>query len=280
VGRRFGFGRLFRPGEHGLAYANLTIFIRDNQNMSQTIITNDSPPDPKQNCILAALPAKDYNRLFPDLELVELPLGWTMSESGDLVKFVHFPTSGIVSLVYSLEDGSTSATALVGNEGIVGISIFMGGESLPTSTEVQSVGNAYRLSRKVMKQEFSLGGELQRVALLFTQGLLAQTSQVAVCNQHHKLYQQICRWLLMTLDRLHDDNEVVITQDRIGKLLGRRRESVTQVLGQLETDKLIVRARGRITVLKRRELEKRVCECYAVVKDEYERLLPCNRKSK
>ena len=248
--------------------------------MSKTIIpTNDSPPDPKQNCILAALPAKDYKRLLPDLEFVELPLGWTMSESGDHLKFVHFPTSGIVSLVYSLEDGSTSATALVGNEGLVGISIFMGGESSPTSTEVQSIGNAYRLSRKLMKQEFSLGGELQRLSLLFTQGILAQTSQVAVCNQHHQLDQQICRWLLMTLDRIQD-NEVVITQDRIGKLLGIRRESVTQVLGQLETDKLIVRARGRITVLKRRELEKRVCECYAEVKNEYERLLPCNQKSK
>ncbi|MGZ8947508.1 MAG: Crp/Fnr family transcriptional regulator [Methylococcaceae bacterium] len=192
---------------------------------------------------------------------------------------MHFPTSGIVSLVYALEDGSTSSTALVGNEGIVGISIFMGGESLPTSTEVQSIGYAYRLSRKVMKQEFSLGGKLQHAALLFTQGLLAQTSQVAVCNQHHNLDQQVCRWLLMTLDRLHD-NEVVITQARIGQLLGIRRESVTLVLGQLETAKLIIRARGRITVLKRRELEKRVCECYAAVKDEYERLLPSNCNSK
>jgi len=247
--------------------------------MPQTIITNDSPPDPKQNFILAALSATEYNRLLPELKLVQLPLGWTISESGDHVNFVHFPTSGIVSLVYALENGSTSSTALVGNEGIVGISIFMGGESLPTSTEVQSIGYAYRLSRKVMKQEFSLGGKLQHVALLFTQGLLAQTSQVAVCNQHHNLDQQVCRWLLMTLDRLHD-NEVVITQARIGQLLGIRRESVTLVLGQLETAKLIIRTRGRITVLKRRELEKRACECYAAVKDEYERLLPSHRKSK
>ncbi|MDP3334229.1 MAG: Crp/Fnr family transcriptional regulator [Methylococcaceae bacterium] len=247
----------------------------DIQNMSQTIVTNDSLPDPKQNLIIAALPATDYHRLLPDLKLVELPLGLTMSESGDHVQFVHFPISGIVSMVYSLEDGSTSATALVGNEGIVGISIFMGGESSPTSTEVQSVGYAYRLSRKVMKQEFSLGGKLQHLALLYTQGLLAQTSQVSVCNQHHNLDQQICRWLLMTLDRLND-NKIVITQARIGQLLGIRRESVTQVLGQLESDKLILRARGRITVLKRRELEKRVCECYAVVKDEYERLLTRN----
>ena len=145
------------------------------------------PRDPKQNCILAALPTTDYNRLLPDLKLVELTLGWAMSESGDHVNFVHFPTSGIVSLVYSLEDGSQQESALVGNEGIVGISIFMGGESLPTSTEVQSVGNAYRLSRKMMKQEFSLGGKLQSLALLYTQGLLAQTSQFAVWNQHHNL---------------------------------------------------------------------------------------------
>lgn len=241
--------------------------------MSQKITTSDSPPDPRQNCILAALPTTDYNRLLPDLKFVELPLGCTMSESGDHVDFVHFPTSGIVSMVYSLEDGATSATALVGNEGIVGISIFMGGESLPTSTEVQSVGNAYRLRRKVMKEEFSLGGKLQSLALLYTQGLLAQTSQFAVCSQHHNLNQQVCRWLLMTLDRLND-NKVVITHDRIGQLLGIRRESVTQVLGELESDKLIVRERGLITVLKRHQLEKQVCECYAVVKEEYERLLP------
>ncbi|MDP2426863.1 MAG: Crp/Fnr family transcriptional regulator [Methylobacter sp.] len=247
--------------------------------MSPTIITDDLPPDPKQNLIIAALSDADYKRLLPDLKLVELPLGLTISESGDHIKFVHFPVSGIVSMVYSLEDGSTSATALVGNEGIIGISIFMGGESLPTSTEVQSVGYAYRLSRKLIKQEFSLGGKLQHLALLYTQGLLAQTSQVAVCNQHHNLEQQVCRWLLMTLDRLYD-NKVVITQARIGQLLGIRRESVTKVLGQLESDKLIARGRGRITVLKRRELEKRVCECYAVVKDEYERLLTGNRKSK
>ncbi|MDO9049815.1 MAG: Crp/Fnr family transcriptional regulator [Methylobacter sp.] len=247
--------------------------------MSKTIIANVLPSDPKQNCILAALPAKDYERLLPDLEFVEMPLGWTMSESGDHEKFVHFLTSGIVSLIYSLEDGSSSETALVGNEGIVGISIFMGGESMPTSTEVQSAGNAYRLSRKVMKQEFSLGGELQRAALLFTQGLIVQTSQAAVCNQHHLLDQQICRWLLMTMDRLHD-NEVVITQETIGKLLGVRRESVTLILGQLQKDGLIARARGRITVLNRRKLEKRACECYSVVKVEYERLLSFNRKSK
>jgi biotin operon repressor len=234
--------------------------------MSKKVIADASPPDPKQNRILAALPAQDYARLLPDLELVEMPLGWTMSESGDHVNYLHFPTSGIVSLIYSLENGSSSETAL-------------GGESMPTNTEVQSAGNAYRLSRKVMKREFSLGGELQHVALLFTQALICQTSQTAVCNQHHSLDQQMCRWLLMSMDRLHD-NEVVVTQQMIGKLLGVRRESVTQTVGQLQKDGLIVRTRGRITVVDRPKLEQRVCECYAVVKDEYERLLPQSRSSK
>lgn len=234
------------------------------------------PPDPKQNRLLAALPAKDYQRLLPDLELVEMPLGWTMSESGDHVNFLHFPTSGIVSLIYSLEDGSSSETALVGNEGLVGISIFMGGESMPTSTEVQCAGHAYRLSRKVMKHEFALGGQLQHLALLFTQALIAQTSQTAVCNQHHSLDQKMCRWLLMSLDR-SDADVLRITQEAIGLLLGVRRESVTQIVGQFQKDGLIELSRGRIKLLDRSKLEKRVCECYAAVFDEYERLLPGGR---
>ncbi len=236
-------------------------------------------PDPKLNRILASLPARDYERLLPDLELVEMPLGWTMSESGDHVNFLHFPTSGIVSFIYSLEDGSSSETALVGNEGLVGISIFMGGESMPTSTEVQSAGQAYRLCRKVMKHEFSLGGQLQHQALLFTQALIAQTSQTAVCNQHHSLDQRMCRWLLMTLDRT-DGDVLAVTQTAIGKLLGVRRESVTQIFGQLQRDHLIERARGRITVRNRTKLEKHVCECYGVVQGEYERLLPGKRAAK
>jgi CRP-like cAMP-binding protein len=237
------------------------------------------PPDPKLNRMLAALPAKDYERLLPDLELVDMPLGWTMSESGDHVNYLHFPTSGIVSLIYSLEDGSSSETALVGSEGLVGISIFMGGESMPTSTEVQSAGQAYRLSRKIMKHEFALGGQLQHVALLFTQALIAQTSQTAVCNQHHSVDQKMCRWLLMAIDR-SEGNELLVTQEAIGKLLGVRRESVTQVLGELKKSHLIERARGRITVIDRKKLEKRVCECYAVVQAEYERLLPNKRGAK
>ena len=214
--------------------------------------------------------------MLPDLELVEMPLGWTLSESGDHVNFLHFPTSGIVSLIYSLEDGSSSETALVGNEGMVGISIFMGGESMPSSTEVQSPGEAYRLPRKVMKREFALGGQLQHVALLFTQALICQTSQTAVCNQHHSVEQQMCRWLLMSIDRMHDSG-LTITQGMIGKLLGVRRESVTQTVGLLQNEGLIERARGRLTVLDREKLEKRACECYSAVKLEYERLLPPDR---
>lgn len=202
-----------------------------------------------------------------------------MSESGDHVNYLHFPTSGIISLIYALEDGSFSETALVGDEGLVGISIFMGGESMPSSTEVQSPGKAYRLSRKVMKREFALGGQLQHLALLFTQAMICQTSQTAVCNQHHSLDQQMCRWLLMSMDRLHG-NELVITQQMIGRLLGVRRESVTQTVGQLQKDGLIERGRGRITVVDRPKLEQRACECYAAVKDEYKRLLPAVRSSK
>ena len=229
--------------------------------------------DPKQNNILAALDKSEYDRIFPDLELVEMPLGWTLSEAGDHVQFIHFPISGIVSLIYELEDGSSSEIAIVGNEGMIGISIYMGGESMPSSTEVQCAGYAYRLSRKILKREFALGGQLQKIALLYTQALIAQTSQTAVCNQHHTIDQQLCRWLLMSVDRLHE-NKVLITQELIAKLLGVRRESVTDVAGKLQKDGMIAYTRGRITILDRPKLEKRVCECYAAVTDEYARLLP------
>jgi CRP-like cAMP-binding protein len=232
-----------------------------------------SPPDPTQNQILAALPAKDLERLLPDLKLVDMPLGWTMSESGDHVNFLHFPVSGIVSLIYVLEDGSSSEIALVGNEGMVGISIFMGGESMPSSTEVQSAGRAYRLSRQIMKWEFALGGQLQHLALLYTQALICQTSQTAVCNQHHTLDQQLCRWLLMSVDRLHED-KLEITQEMIANLLGVRRESITQAAGRLQKEGLISYMRGRIKIENRAKLEARACECYEAVKLEYQRLLP------
>ncbi len=230
-------------------------------------------PNPKLNHILASLPAADYERILPDLKLIDMPLGWTMSESGDHISYLDFPISGIVSLMYNLEDGSTSETALVGCEGMVGISIYMGGESMPSSTEVQTAGQAYRLSRKLMKREFALGGELQHLSLLFAQALICQTSQTAVCNQHHSVEQQMCRWMLMSLDRLKT-SELLITQEAVGRLLGVRRESVTQVVSLLQKDDLIERGRGRIKILDRVKLEKRACECYAAVKDEYERLLP------
>lgn len=230
-------------------------------------------PSPKQNHILASLPTADYERILPDLKLIDMPLGWTMSESGDHINYLDFPISGIVSLMYSLEDGSTSETALVGCEGMIGISIYMGGESMPSSTEVQTAGQAYRLSRKLMKREFALGGELQHLSLLFAQALICQTSQTAVCNQHHSVEQQMCRWMLMSLDRLRT-SELLITQEAVGRLLGVRRESVTQTVSLLQKDDLIERARGRIKILDRVKLEKRACECYAAVKEEYERLLP------
>ncbi|MBS0337813.1 MAG: Crp/Fnr family transcriptional regulator, partial [Proteobacteria bacterium] len=179
----------------------------------------------------------------------------------------------------ALEDGSASEIALVGNEGMVGVSIFMGGESMPSSTEVQSAGGAFRLSRQLMKREFALGGKLQHLALLYTQALIAQTSQTAVCNQHHSLDQQLCRWLLMSADRLHA-NKLAVTQEMIAHFLGVRRESVTLAAGALQKDGVISYARGRITIIDRRKLEKRVCECYGVVKGEYDRLLPHPRGAK
>ena len=202
-----------------------------------------------------------------------MPLGWTMAEPGDHEKFVYFPIEGIVSLIYNLEDGSTSEVALVGNEGMVGISIFMGGEGMPGSMKVQSAGHAYRLSRKNMKREFEMNGKLQHLALLYTQALICQTSQSAVCNQHHTLEQQLCRWILMSIDRLHE-NKMMITQELIATLLGVWRESVSHAANKLETDGLISCARGSITVLDRHKLEARVCECYETVKSEYDRLLP------
>lgn len=230
-------------------------------------------PDPKLNQILAALPAADYARILPELQLVPMPRGWTMSESGDHVNFLHFPTSGIVSLIYALEDGSSSEIALVGNEGMIGISIYMGGESLPSSTEVQSAGEAYRLSRKVMKREFALGGQLQHLALLYAQALICQTSQTAVCNQHHTLAQQFSRWMLMSFDRLQS-NKMSITQEQISHLLGVRRESVTQTAGILQKEGSIACSRGSIVLVDRAKLEERVCECYAAVNEECARLLP------
>lgn len=238
--------------------------------MSETIPVIHNARD---NNILASLSKADFERILPDLELVELSQGLVLSESGDHVEFVHFPVSGIVSLIYDLEDGSSSEIAIVGNEGMIGISIYMGGESMPSSTEVQCPGYAFKLSRKILKREFALGGQLQRISLLYAQALIAQTSQTAVCNQHHSTDERFSRWLLMTIDRMQG-NEVWITQELIAKLLGIRRESVSETSSKLQKEGLIKCTRGRITLANRKKLEQCVCECYATVTEEYERLLP------
>jgi CRP-like cAMP-binding protein len=232
--------------------------------------------DPKQNHILAALPALDYERLLPDLEFIPMPLEWALSESGGHMRYVYFPTTSIVSLLYVMEDGASGEIAVTGNEGLVGISLFMGGESATSRAVVQSAGSGYRLKANILKREFALGGALQHLSLRFTQALIAQMSQTAVCNRHHTLDQQLCRWLLLSLDRL-PGNELVMTQELIANMLGVRREGVTEAAGNLQRDGLIIYRRGHITILDRVKMEQRVCECYAVVKREYNRILSPNR---
>ena len=232
-----------------------------------------SPHNPKQNHLLAALPAEDYARLLPDLELTPMPLGWALYESGDHMGYLYFPTTSIVSLLYVMESGASAEIAITGNEGLVGISLFMGGESTPSRAVVQSAGNGYRLKASILKREFALGGKLQYLALRYTQALITQMAQTAVCNRHHALDQQLCRWLLLSLDRL-PGNELTMTQELIANMLGVRREGVTEAAGKLQADGMIRYSRGHITVLDRPKLEKRVCECYAVVKKELDRLLP------
>jgi len=228
---------------------------------------------PRQNHLLAALPAADYEQLLPHLELVPLPLAWPVYESGDAQGYVFFPTTSIVSLLYVMEDGSSAEIAVVGNEGLVGIALFMGGETTPSRAVVQSAGHGYRLRASALKTEFSLGGNLQHLLLRYTQALITQMAQTAVCNRHHALDKQLCRWLLLSLDRL-DSNELKMTQELIANMLGVRREGVTEAAGKLQAAGLIEYSRGRITVLDRPKLEAQVCECYAVVKREYDRLLP------
>ena len=228
---------------------------------------------PNQNHILAALTAEDYARLLPDLELVPVPLGWAVHESGGQMGYVYFPTTSIVSLLYVMEDGASAEIAIVGNEGLVGIALFMGGETTPSRAVVQSAGHAYRLKSAVLKNEFERGGALQHLLLRYTQAMITQMAQTAVCNRHHSLEQQLCRWLLLSLDRL-SSNVLIMTQELIANMLGVRREGVTEAAGTLQADGLIHYSRGKITVLDRPRLEQRVCECYAVVKKEFDRLLP------
>jgi CRP-like cAMP-binding protein len=228
---------------------------------------------PKGNRLLAALPEESYQALRPFLELVPLPLGMALYESGGEQGYVYFPTSSIVSLLYVLEDGSSAEIAVTGCEGLVGIALFMGGETTPSRAVVQSAGHGYRLRAAVLKKEFENGGALQLLLLRYTQALITQMTQTAVCNRHHAVDQQLCRWLLLSLDRL-PANELVMTQELIANMLGVRREGVTEAAGRLQAEGLIEYSRGRITVLDRMHLEARVCECYAVVKKEYDRLLP------
>jgi CRP-like cAMP-binding protein len=229
--------------------------------------------EPRNNSLLAALPDPEWRRWQPLLEQVEMPLGQVLYESGATLTHVYFPTTAIVSLLYVMENGASAEIAVVGNEGLVGVSLFMGGESTSSRAVVQSAGQGLRLQAQLMKDEFNRAGPVLHLLLRYTQALITQMSQTAVCNRHHSLDQQLCRWLLLSLDRLRT-NEVAMTQELISNMLGVRREGVTEAAVKLQEAGLISYVRGRITVLDRPGLEKRTCECYAVVKREYERLLP------
>ena len=232
-----------------------------------------TPPDPRKNHLLAMLPDAEWQRWLPQLEWVDMPLGEVLYESGSTLSHVYFPTTAIVSLLYVMENGASAEIAVVGNEGLVGISLFMGGESTPSRAVVQSAGQGWRLKAQIMKDEFNRAGPVLHLLLRYTQALITQMAQTAVCNRHHSLDQQLCRWLLLSLDRLQG-NELVMTQELIANMLGVRREGVTEGALKLQKAGLIRYARGRITVLDRGGLEQRTCECYAVVKKEYDRLLP------
>jgi CRP-like cAMP-binding protein len=229
--------------------------------------------DAKKNHILASLPEAEWLRWQPQLEYVDMPLGHVLYESGGTLKHIYFPTTSIVSLLYVMENGASAEIAVVGNDGLVGISLFMGGGSTPSRAVVQSAGKGYRLKAGLMKDEFDRGGPVLHLLLRYTQALITQMSQTAVCNRHHSLDQQLCRWLLLSLDRL-DGNALNMTQELIANMLGVRREGVTESALNLQKANLIRYSRGHIVVEDRKGLEKRCCECYAVVKKEYERLLP------
>jgi CRP-like cAMP-binding protein len=230
-------------------------------------------PSPHQNHLLDALPAADYDRIAGALELVPLKLGDVLYESGAKLRYVYFLTTAIVSLLYVMENGASAEIAIVGNEGLLGISLFMGGDSTPSRAVVQSAGHAFRLRSQLLKDEFGRFGPTMQLLLRYTQALITQMAQTAVCNRHHSLDQQLCRWLLLSLDRLQS-NELAMTQELIANMLGVRREGVTEAAGKLQTTGLIRYRRGTITVLDRAGLEARVCECYQVVRKEFNRLLP------
>jgi len=228
---------------------------------------------PKQNHLLDALPAGDYERVASHLELIPMALGDVLYESGAKLRHVYFPTTSIVSLLYVMEDGASAEIAIVGNEGILGISLFMGGDTTPSRAIVQSAGHGFRLRADLLKDEFERFGPTMHLLLRYTQALLTQMAQTAVCNRHHSVDKQLCRWLLLSLDRLAS-NELSMTQELIANMLGVRREGVTEAAGKLQAAGLIRYHRGQITVLDRPGLEARSCECYQVVKTEFDRLLP------
>ncbi|MBK1716988.1 Crp/Fnr family transcriptional regulator [Thiocystis violacea] len=229
--------------------------------------------DPKKNYLLAALPESEWQRWLPQLEPVEMPLGQVLYESGRALDHVYFPITAIVSLLYVMENGASAEIAVVGNEGIVGVSLFMGGETTPSRAVVQSAGVGFRLKARMMLDEFNRAGPVMHLLLRYTQALITQMAQTAACNRHHSLDQQLCRWLLLSLDRL-EGSDLVMTQELIANMLGVRREGVTEAALNLQEAGLIRYARGHITVLDRQGLEQRSCECYAVVKKECDRLLP------
>jgi CRP-like cAMP-binding protein len=250
---------------------------RDQQWLLDVVIKTNRPDmhslhKALQNHILAALPLAEYDRLLPDLELVVMPLGEVLCESRGRLDYVYFPTTSIISLLYVLENGASAEIAIVGNEGLLGISLFMGGETTPSRAVVQSAGHGYRLKAQLLKDEFNRAGPTLHLLLRYTQALITQMTQTAVCNRHHSVEQQLCRWLLLSLDRLPSDS-LNMTQDLIANMLGVRREGVTEAAGVLQRAGLIRYSRGHIKVLDRPGLERTVCECYAVVKLEFDRLM-------
>ena len=241
--------------------------------MPVTLSTPAPRCDPDQNRLLAALSPAERDRVYPHLRLVPMPLGKVLYESDDILRHVYFPIDSIVSLLYVLADGASAEISVVGNEGLIGIALFMGGETTPSRAIVQSAGHAYRLVGQQLKDEFHRDGQMQVLLLRYTQALITQMAQTAVCNRHHSVDQQLCRWLLLSLDRL-SSNQLTMTQELIANMLGVRREGVTEAAGKLHKLGVIRYARGRITVLNRPRLEKLCCECYGVVKRESDRLLP------
>lgn len=230
-------------------------------------------PRPQQNLLLAALPGEVMERLLPHLELVDMPLGMVLYESGDTLRHVYFPTDSIVSLLYVMESGASAEISVVGNDGVIGVALFMGGESTTSRAIVRSAGSAYRVSGKRFKEEFNRHGEMLYLMLRYSQALITQMAQTAVCNRHHSIDQQLCRWLLLSLDRL-SGSQLAMTQELIANMLGVRREGVNEAAGKLHRQGVIDYSRGLISVLNRDKLESLCCECYAVVKRETDRLLP------